>query len=263
VQEKKPIRRNSTKVIKGGLLMTITPMDIQNKEFERSFRGYDIEDVDEFLDRVAKDIEGLMRENMELKDQINQLLEKNKNYQKLEETMHNAIVVAQETAEEVKHSAKREADLIRREAESEAKRIIDDARNRSSKIMSEQEELFKQAQIFKMRFRSFVEAQLATLEREDWLDDSKLDYAKTEPRRSFEPQPDYEPKPVFEPKNDFEPEAEFEARGDFVSEIEPEFESKVEFEAASDYDAKPVIEPEPEPEFRSTLDHDYETDPEF
>ena len=106
--------------------MTITPMDIQNKEFERSFRGYDIEDVDEFLDRAAKDLEQLMRENVELKDQTNQLLEKNKNYQKLEETMHNAIVVAQETAEEVKLTARREAELIRREAESEAKQIIEE-----------------------------------------------------------------------------------------------------------------------------------------
>ena len=229
--------------------MTITPMDIQNKEFERSFRGYDIEDVDEFLDRVAKDIEVLMRENMELKDQINQLLEKNKNYQKLEETMHNAIVVAQETAEEVKHSAKREADLIKREAESEAKRIIDESRSRSGKIMDEQEDLFKQAQIFKMRFRSFVEAQLATLEREDWLEDSKLEYAKSEPCRSFEPQTDLEPEPVFEAKADFE------------SEPDPEFESKVVFEAASDYIAKPDFEPEPE--FRPALDHDFETDPEF
>jgi cell division initiation protein len=251
MQEKQPLRRNFTRAIKGGLLMTITPMDIQNKEFERSFRGYDIEDVDEFLDRVAKDIEGLMRENMELKDQINQLLEKNKNYQKLEETMHNAIVVAQETAEEVKHSAKREADLIIREAESEAKRIIDEARIRSGKIMSEQEDLFKQAQIFKMRFRSFVEAQLATLEREDWLEDRKLEYVKSEPRRSFEPEPDFEPKPVFEAKADFEPEPD----------PDPEFESKVGSETASNYEAKPDFEPEPE--FRPASDHDFETDPEF
>ncbi len=241
--------------------MTITPMDIQNKEFERSFRGYDIEDVDEFLDRVAKDIEGLMRENLELKDQINQLLEKNKNYQKLEETMHNAIVVAQETAEEVKHSAKREADLIKREAESESKRIIEEARSRSGKIMSEQEELFKQAQIFKMRFRSFVEAQLATLEREDWFEDSKLEYAKSEPRRSFETQPDFEPKPVFETKADFKQEPEFVARTDFEPEPDPEFETKVGFEAASDYEATPDFEPEPE--FRPAPEHDFETDPEF
>ena len=147
--------------------MGLTPMDIHNKEFERSFRGYLVEDVNEFLDQVAKEMEQLLRENMELKEQIHQLNEKLKGYQKLEETMHNAILVAQETAEEVKQNANREADLIRREAEREAQRIIEDARYRSSKVLAEHEELFKQAQVFKMRFRSFLEAQLSALEMED------------------------------------------------------------------------------------------------
>ncbi|NLY39503.1 MAG: DivIVA domain-containing protein [Firmicutes bacterium] len=155
--------------------MGLTPMDIHNKEFERSFRGYLVEDVNEFLDQVAKEMEQLLRENMELKEQIHQLNEKLKSYQKLEETMHNAILVAQETAEEVKQNANREADLIRREAEREAQRIIEDARYRSSKVLAEHEELFKQAQVFKMRFRSFLEAQLSALEMEDWMEPPQAD----------------------------------------------------------------------------------------
>ncbi|MEW5785900.1 MAG: DivIVA domain-containing protein [Bacillota bacterium] len=151
-------------------MMGLTPMDIHNKEFERSFRGYAVEEVNEFLDRIAKDLEQLIRENIELKEQIGQLNDKLKGYQKLEETMHNAIVVAQETAEDVKQNANREADLIRREADREAQRIVEDARYRSSKVLAEHEELFKQAQVFKMRFRSFIEAQLSALEMEDWID---------------------------------------------------------------------------------------------
>lgn len=150
--------------------MSITPLDIQNKEFERSFRGYDIEDVDEFLDRVGKDLEGIMRENSELREQLAEQLEKNKNYNRMEETMHNAIVVAQETAEEVKHNAKREAELIRREAMQEAHGLIAEARQRRGKILDGHEELYKQAQVFKVRFRSFIEAQLAALESEDFFD---------------------------------------------------------------------------------------------
>lgn len=153
----------------------LTPMDIHNKEFDRSFRGYDIDEVNEFLDRVAKDFEQLLRDNMELKDQLNQANEKIKSYQKLEETMHNAILMAQETADEVKKNANREADFIRREAERDAQRIIEDARYRSSRILAEHEELYKQAQVFKMRFRSFVEAQLSALEMEDWLEPPDLE----------------------------------------------------------------------------------------
>ena len=151
-------------------MMGLTPMDIHNKEFERSFRGYTVEDVNEFLDRIAKDLELLMRENNELKEQNSQLHEKLKTYQKMEETMHNAIMVAQEAADDVKQNANREAELIRREAEREAQRIVEDARYRSSKVLAEHEELFKQAQVFKMRFRSFIEAQLSALEMEDWME---------------------------------------------------------------------------------------------
>jgi cell division initiation protein len=155
--------------------MAITPNDIQNKQFERAFRGYEIEDVDDFLDQIAKDLEQLIRENTELKDQVDQLQDKNKSYHKMEETMHNAIVVAQETADEVKQNAKREAELIRKEAEREARQIVEDARYRVSRLMGEHEELLKRARVFKMRFRSFMESQLVALETDDWMEEQKPD----------------------------------------------------------------------------------------
>ncbi len=149
--------------------MAITPLDIQNKEFERTFRGYDIEDVDEFLDRIAKDLDQLIRENNDHKEQVAMLHEKNKTYHKMEETMHNAIVVAQETAEEVKHSAKREAELIRKDAEREAKQILEEARLRAGRVLGEHEELLKRARVFKMRFKAFLETQLTLLESDEWM----------------------------------------------------------------------------------------------
>jgi cell division initiation protein len=149
--------------------LSLTPVDIQNKEFSRTIRGFSPAEVDEFLDRVAKDFEELIKENISGKEQFSQVKEKLNYYHRLEETLHNAIVVAQETAEDVKRNASKEADLIRREAERDASRILDDARYKASRILSEHEELYKQAQIYKMRFRSLVEAQLAALEMEDWL----------------------------------------------------------------------------------------------
>ena len=150
--------------------MTLTPIDIQNKKFERVFRGYSTEEVDEFLDHLARDLEIQIRDNLDLKDQLQQLEEKLKTYHQLEETMHNAILVAQEAAEEVKQNANREAELIRREAEREGQRILEDARYRASRILVVNEELRKQAQVFKMRFRSFMEAQLAAIELEEWTE---------------------------------------------------------------------------------------------
>ncbi len=222
--------------------MSITPMDIQNKEFERAFRGYEIEDVDDFLDQVAKDLEELIRENSELKEQVLHLQEKNKNYQKLEGTMHNAIVVAQETAEEVKQNARRESDLIKREAEREAKQILEDARYRSSRIMSEQEELFKQAQLFKMRFRSFIEAQLSNLESEDWMNERKQEPSAREMKREFEPQ-------VYHDRQE-----------ETVEKPEEQYRVNIEPETKPEPD-----EPEPawEPEFKLGPEDDFDSDPEF
>ncbi|MCR3921809.1 MAG: DivIVA domain-containing protein [Firmicutes bacterium] len=149
--------------------MPLTPIDIQNKEFSRSIRGVSPAEVDEFLNRIAKDFEELIKDNITTKEQVSQLKEKLGHYQKLEQTLHNAIIVAQETSEEVKRNASKEADLIRREAEKDASRILDESRYKASRILSEHEEVYKQAQIYKMRFRSLVEAQLAALEMEDWL----------------------------------------------------------------------------------------------
>ena len=145
-------------------------IDIQNKEFDRGFRGYKMEEVDEFLDRVAKELESLVKEKLSLEEKQALLEEQLEQYRKLEETLHNSIIVAQETAEDVKRNANKEAELIRKEAEKESQRIIEEARFKASHIVAEHEEIYKQAQIFKLRFRSFIEAQLASLELEDfWL----------------------------------------------------------------------------------------------
>jgi cell division initiation protein len=149
--------------------MSLTPIDIQNKEFNRSIRGFSPAEVDEFLDRVAKEMENLIKENMTCREQLSHVKDKLNHYHKLEETLHNAIIVAQETAEEVKRNAAKEAELIRREADRDAARIMDEARYKASRILAEHDEVYKQAQVYKMRFRSLVEAQLSALELEDWL----------------------------------------------------------------------------------------------
>ncbi len=149
--------------------MRITPIDIQNKEFEKTFRGYKQVEVDEFLEQVAKDFEQVIKEKMALEEKVQMVEEKLTQYQRLETTLHNSIIVAQETAEDIKRNASKEAELIRREADKEAQRTIEESRYKASRILAEHEEIYKQAQIFKLRFRSFIEAQLASMELEDWL----------------------------------------------------------------------------------------------
>ncbi|MCJ8011349.1 DivIVA domain-containing protein [Paenibacillus sp. KQZ6P-2] len=148
--------------------MPLTPLDIHNKEFSRRLRGYDEDEVNEFLDQVIKDYESVIRENKELHNQMMTLQERLDHFLNIEETLSKTIIVAQEAADEVKNNAKKEAQLIIKESEKNADRIIDESLSKSRKIAMEVEELKKQASIYRTRFRTLVEAQLELLSQDGW-----------------------------------------------------------------------------------------------
>ncbi|MFD0616389.1 DivIVA domain-containing protein [Paenibacillus sp. GCM10027629] len=148
--------------------MPLTPLDIHNKEFGRRLRGYDEDQVNEFLDQVIKDYESIIRENKELQNQIFSLQEKLDHFSNIEETLSKTIIVAQEAADEVKHNSKKEAQLILKEAEKNADRIVNESLVKSRRIALEVDELKKQASIYRARFRTLVEAQLELLSQDGW-----------------------------------------------------------------------------------------------
>lgn len=150
------------------LALALTPLDIHNKEFKRVFRGYDEEEVNEFLDLVIKEFEILIRDKKELEEKTAETSEKLGHFNSIEESLSKTIIVAQETADEVKNNAKKEAQLIIKEAEKNADRIINEALAKSRKIAIEVEELKKQASIYRTRFRTLLEAQLEMLQDDDW-----------------------------------------------------------------------------------------------
>lgn len=149
--------------------MPLTPLDIHNKQFSRSFRGYNEEEVNEFLDQIIKDFELLIKEKKKVEQENEELKEKLGHFSNIEESLSKSILVAQETAEEVKGNAKKEAQLIVKEAEKNADRIINDALAKARKISMEIDELKRRAATYQSRFRSLVEAQLEMLDNNnDW-----------------------------------------------------------------------------------------------
>lgn len=108
----------------------ITPMDIHNKTFSRKLRGYAEDEVNSFLEEVVSDYERIYREHREMEEQMDTLKTKLANYEKMEATMSATLVMAQETAENVKQNAQKEADLIIREAKAQAAQIVSDADGR-------------------------------------------------------------------------------------------------------------------------------------
>ena len=108
--------------------MQLSPLEIQNKEFRRSLRGYNEQDVDEFLDEIVREMEALVREGANLKDQVARLEARLAQYVDIEDVLKRTLVKAEEAAGGIRASAEKEADLVVREAKDEANRLIEAAR---------------------------------------------------------------------------------------------------------------------------------------
>ncbi|MDX9917044.1 MAG: DivIVA domain-containing protein [Gudongella sp.] len=143
----------------------ITPLDIQNKTFNRSFRGFSPKAVNNFLNEIIDEYEKMYKENIELKDKVNLLKDQIRQYNTMEETLKNTLIVAQKTAEEVALNARHKADVITGNAEDEGRKIISNAKEEVRHIKEEYEQLMKDIYIFKNRHRAFLQAELLTLDK--------------------------------------------------------------------------------------------------
>lgn len=142
--------------------MVITSMDINNKDFKKSLRGYDCGEVDEFLDKIAEDYETMYKENSSLKEKLELMEEKLKHYSKIEVTIQNTLLLAQNAAEQARESAKSEADLIVRQANDSARKIIDKAHGDVIRINDDYEKVKQEFLKFRAKFKNFMNSQLET-----------------------------------------------------------------------------------------------------
>ncbi len=146
----------------------ITPIDIENKVFKKAkMKGYDINDVEDFLEALLIDYETLYKDNAELRDRISTMQESVSYYKSIEEGINKTIENAQATAENIKEVALREAESIRKEAELEARRNVDNLKQEIIRLEADVEEKKKQMQIYKIRVSSMLEAQLKILNEEE------------------------------------------------------------------------------------------------
>lgn len=152
--------------------MRLTSMDINNKEFRKVLRGYDQDEVDEFLDKIGDNYEEIYKENSALKEKVSILNEKIDHYLKIEETIQNTLILAQNAAEQAKQSAKKEADLIIRNANDTSQRIIDKANSEVIKISDDYETIKQEFIKFRAKYRNFMSTQM------DMFNDLEIDFEK-------------------------------------------------------------------------------------
>lgn len=139
--------------------MRITPIDIHQKEFRRSLRGYNEEEVDTFLDEVARELEKLFQENIDLNEKVEKLERKVEHYQNFEDALKETMQSAQKSSEELRNNAENAAKLIIREAQLKADQIRRKAEIEHDKTKAEIVKLKKIAAEFKSKFAEFLEEQ--------------------------------------------------------------------------------------------------------
>ncbi|MGL4108165.1 DivIVA domain-containing protein [Clostridium sp. LP20] len=144
--------------------MKLTPMDINNKEFKRGLRGYNPEEVDDFLEEVVENYEELYKENSKLKEKINVATEKIEHYAKIESTIQNTLLLAQNAADQAKSTSEKEAELIIKTANETAQRIVDKAHNDVIQINDEFDRVKQEFIKFRNKFRNFINTQLDTFD---------------------------------------------------------------------------------------------------
>jgi cell division initiation protein len=146
--------------------MRITPMDIEQQQFGRSFRGYNEEEVDNFLDRVAKDYEDILNENIKLKEEIEKLQSRLEEYSRMEETLRTALVNAQQSAATIKENVQKETQVMIDNARIDAENIKQQAKRELYDITNEIEALRKRKSLILEKFKNSLKLHMRMLDEE-------------------------------------------------------------------------------------------------
>ena len=142
----------------------ITPLEIENKTFNKQLvNGYSTEEVHDFMTTLLRDYEKIYKENIEYKDKIAVLNQGIQHYKAIEDTLQNALIIAQGTADSVKQNAKAEADNIVKEAEINAMKAVEDINQRVVEKQLQLDEAKKQFDIYKAKMEALLISQLEIL----------------------------------------------------------------------------------------------------
>ena len=144
--------------------MNLTPLDITQKQFRKTFRGLDREEVEAFLSLVASEVEGLVREVTSLREAVQRKDEELLEHRGRERALQETLVTAQKASGEIREAARKEAEITLSDAELQAEKIVQSAHGRFLKIVDEINELKRQRVQFEAGVKTLVESHLKLLE---------------------------------------------------------------------------------------------------
>ncbi|HHV52022.1 MAG TPA: DivIVA domain-containing protein [Synergistaceae bacterium] len=131
-------------------------LDVINQTFKRALRGYDPVEVDEFLDRVADSLQAYAERCVELERELERLKEQIREYKGMRDSLQEALLMAQKSADERVKAAEKQAEAIVAEAHAQAERLLKEAEDHSNVIKEEMSRLQQTNQDFIAEFRALI-----------------------------------------------------------------------------------------------------------
>ncbi len=140
--------------------MKLTPLDIKKQEFKKGMRGYDVVEVDTFMEMMAGEFEELLKSQKEMRDRMVELEVQLKDYRQIEKTLQQTLLQAQETTARTYEAARKEAETIIRDGEQKASRLVDQAGADLQRINNEVMQLLAKKESLIGRLRVLLSSEL-------------------------------------------------------------------------------------------------------
>ena len=156
----------------------ITPADIENKDFSRVKKGYSPEEVDDFLDLIILDMEKLIRENRQLKEELGKAHVQVDKHMSTETSVYETLEAAKALMNDIAASAERRAEILLKNAELEANLITREAKESISRYTDEGNRLRERVETLRERYKKMLESELERLDfgGSDFLADFEKDF---------------------------------------------------------------------------------------
>lgn len=135
----------------------LTPHDVRAQEFQKVLRGYDPMQVDGFKQRVAEEIDRLLRERTALDERVKNQVEQLRSFRERERAMNDALIAAQQLRTDIQAQADREAEVVLREARLEAARIVERAQEDEVAVRQRGEAAVRQLHAYVASFRALLD----------------------------------------------------------------------------------------------------------
>lgn len=135
------------------------------KKFSTSFQGYNKEEVNSFVKKVAIEYESILNTLKDRDKEIDSLRKELERFKNLETTLNRAILIAEESSQSIKKTAFDESKLLIEDAKKNASRIINNALLKAERIEDAADNLRKQVSQYKKKYRTILEEQMDEIEK--------------------------------------------------------------------------------------------------